>query len=246
MDRWKRRGGESQRTEEQKRKDQRRERVRRKKMPARDKVAKSRNTVFPMVCGSKSRLAKAAGAEPCSQMRDEKLRAAVVRSRVPSQNVQNTPCSQHFWTFRCVSQGRRKGLCTLSKRANDASFLAFPNTMAGVGHLQRIWKDAFSKSGAGVQETCSSEMLGGQGADFLREVAVWSIRSSVSGGRQLCTQLSTIEGSLAELLRLWCCQLQKLRMSRRFASFLAFWRYQIQKLRKSRRMASFSELQIDR
>jgi len=46
--------------------------------------------------------------------------------------------------------------------------------MAGVGHLRRIWKDA---AGA-VQETCSSEMLGGQGADFLRGVAFWSIRSS--------------------------------------------------------------------
>ena len=49
--------------------------------------------------------------------------------------------------------------------------------MAGVGHLKRIWKDAFSVAGA-VQETCSSEMLGGQGADFLRGVACWSIRSS--------------------------------------------------------------------
>ena len=49
--------------------------------------------------------------------------------------------------------------------------------MAGVGHLQRICKDAFSVAGA-VQETCSSEMLGGPGADFLREVAFWSIRSA--------------------------------------------------------------------
>ena len=38
--------------------------------------------------------------------------------------------------------------------------------MAGVGHLKRICKDAFSVAGA-VQETCSSEMLGGPGTDFL-------------------------------------------------------------------------------
>ena len=56
-------------------------------------------------------------------------------------------------------------------------FVAFPKTMAGVGHLKRICKDAFSVAGA-VQKTCSSEMLGGQGADFLRGVAFWSIRSS--------------------------------------------------------------------
>ena len=48
--------------------------------------------------------------------------------------------------------------------------------MAGVGHLTRICKDAFRAAGA-VQKTCSSEMLGGQGADFLRGVAFWSIRS---------------------------------------------------------------------
>ena len=52
--------------------------------------------------------------------------------------------------------------------------------MAGVGHLKRIWKDAFSVGGV-VQETCSSEMLGGQGAEFPRAVAFWSIRSSVLG-----------------------------------------------------------------
>ena len=55
--------------------------------------------------------------------------------------------------------------------------MAFPKTMAGVGHLKRICKDAFSVAGA-VQETSSLELLGGEGADFLRGVAFWSIRSS--------------------------------------------------------------------
>ena len=39
--------------------------------------------------GSKSNLAKAAGAEPAGQMRDEKLHTVVARSTFPSQNVQN-------------------------------------------------------------------------------------------------------------------------------------------------------------
>ena len=65
--------------------------------------------------------------------------------------------------------------------------MAFPKTMAGVGHLKRICKDAFSVAGickdafsvaGAVQKTCSSELLGGPGADFLRGVAFWSIRSS--------------------------------------------------------------------
>ena len=50
------------------------------------KVAK--DCVFPMICGSggsKSRLAKAARAEPFGQMRDEKLHAVVAPSTFPSQ-----------------------------------------------------------------------------------------------------------------------------------------------------------------
>jgi len=52
--------------------------------------------------------------------------------------------------------------------------------MAGAGHLKSICKDAFSVAGV-VQEICSSEMLGGPGADFPRGVAFWSLRSSVLG-----------------------------------------------------------------
>ena len=43
--------------------------------------------------GRKGRLAKAAGAEPAGQMRDEKLHASVARSTFRSQNVQSTPGS---------------------------------------------------------------------------------------------------------------------------------------------------------
>ena len=62
-------------------------------MQVRKKVDKLRNIVFPIICGSggsKSRLAKAAGAEPSGQMRDEELHAVVARSTFPSQKVQNT------------------------------------------------------------------------------------------------------------------------------------------------------------
>ena len=109
----------------------------------REKIGKSRFTVFPMICGSggsKSRLAKAAGAEPAGQMRHEKVHAVVVRSTFQvkmdktleerttfgswdvekvhavvarstfwSQNVQNTPWSDHFWKLRCPKSARRCG-----------------------------------------------------------------------------------------------------------------------------------------
>ena len=71
-----------------------------------------------MICGSgvsKSRLAKAAGAEPAGQMRDEKLHAVVARSTFASQNVQNTPGTDHFWKLRCRKSARRCGAKHISK-----------------------------------------------------------------------------------------------------------------------------------
>ena len=51
------------------------------------------HSVFPMICGSggsKSNLAKAAGAEPAGQMRDEKLHVVVARS-----NISKSKCTRH-------------------------------------------------------------------------------------------------------------------------------------------------------
>ena len=77
MDRWKSTARKRWRRSEE-------ETERREKAQVREKVGKSRNTVFfPVFCGSggsKSRLAKAAGAETSGQMRDEKLHAVVARS----------------------------------------------------------------------------------------------------------------------------------------------------------------------
>ena len=221
--------------------------------------------VFPMICGSgesKRRLAKAAGAEPAGQMRDEQLHAVVARSTFPTQNVQNTSCSKHFWnlmakkctplwreahsevkiykahqrrttfrscdvekvhavvarsTFRSqnvqstsvravlevemlkkwtplwrparfqvktlkaphvrttfgrsdvVLRGRCAGLCTLSERPVRI-LQQFQECWQAWDVSRESAKMHFPVAGA-VQETCSSEMLGGPGADFLRGVA---------------------------------------------------------------------------
>ena len=73
--------------------------------------------------------------------------------------------------FRCRFAWHAHGIVHLVKSEQNVrvlyGFVAFPKRMAGVGHLKRICKDAFSVAGA-VQETCSSELLGGLGADFLR------------------------------------------------------------------------------
>ena len=80
------------------------------------KVAK--HCVCPMVCGSrgsKSRLAKAAGAEPSGQMRNEKLHAVVARSTFGSETAKSTSRSEHFWKLSCRKSARRCGPKHISK-----------------------------------------------------------------------------------------------------------------------------------
>ena len=116
MDRWKAEQGRGREKRKIRREKSRRERVRRKKIQMREKVGKSRN-IFPMISGSgesKSRLAKAAGAEPAGQ-RDEKVHAVAAQSTFPSQNVQITPLSDHFWKLRCRKSARRCGAKHISK-----------------------------------------------------------------------------------------------------------------------------------
>ena len=104
------------RVREEKRREEERRSEKRKSQRKEDAGArKSRkhaiHCVFPISGsgGSKTRLAKAAGAEPSGQMRDEKLHAVVARSTFPSQNVQNTPTSDRFWKLRCRKSARSCG-----------------------------------------------------------------------------------------------------------------------------------------
>jgi len=58
-------------------------------------------------------------------------------------------------------------------------FVAFPKTMAGVGAFEEDLQRCIFRGRCSTREMfiCLSELLGGPGADFLREVAFWSIRS---------------------------------------------------------------------
>ena len=80
-------------------------------MQVREKVEKSRSLIFSKylwlqrVEKPKSRLAKAAGAEPVGQMRDEQLHAAVVVRT----HISKSKCTQH------VSFGALFGSCDVEK-----------------------------------------------------------------------------------------------------------------------------------
>ena len=87
----------------------RRKKIKKRKTPkkedpgARKGRKAAKHCVFPMICGaggSKSRLAKAAGAEQSGQMKDEKLHVVVARGIFRSQNVENTSAPEHFWKLR--------------------------------------------------------------------------------------------------------------------------------------------------
>ena len=65
-------------------------------------------------------------------------------------------------------------------------------------------------------------------------------------GCQLCTQLSIFEGSLAELLRFWCCQLRKMRKSRRIVSFLMLSSSKIEEVSRNCCVLKLTVIQTDR
>ena len=145
MDRWKAEKGRGREKKKIRRKKSRRERVRRKQMQMREKVGKSRkHCVFPMVWGSgslkrrvRSQLArwemknctplwreahlqvkmyKTPGSRSAFGSWDvEKVHAVVARSTFASENVQNTPLSDHFWQLRCRKSARRCGAKHISK-----------------------------------------------------------------------------------------------------------------------------------
>ena len=150
MERWKAEQGRGREKRKIRREKIRRERVRRQKIQMREKVGKSRNTVFfqwfvapeGRKVGSLKRRVRsqlATGAmKNCTPLWCEahfevksvknwrsrttfgswdvkKVRAVVARSTFPSQNVQNTSASDHFWKLRCRKSARRCGAKHISK-----------------------------------------------------------------------------------------------------------------------------------
>ena len=111
----------------------------------REKVRKdAKHCVFSMICssgGSKSRLAKAAGAEPAGQMRGDKLHAFVARSTFQSQGCQKLTGSEHFWKLRCRKSARRCGTKHISMSKCTKTFRCrFAWQAQGIVHLVGSFK----------------------------------------------------------------------------------------------------------
>jgi len=86
----KQRWEESEKRREEERRSEKRKSQKKEDAGARKGGKAAIHHVFPMICGSggsKSRLAKAADAEPSGQMRDEELHAVVARSTCASEKA---------------------------------------------------------------------------------------------------------------------------------------------------------------
>ena len=88
----------------------------------------------------------------------QKVHAIVVRSTFGSQHAQKTPCSDHFWKLRCrkkrtplwceadfeiksvnvVLDGRRKGVCTLSKNEQKSEGFVHHSTLHDYNYLLTV------------------------------------------------------------------------------------------------------------
>ena len=53
----------------------------------------------------------------------EKVHAVVARSTFRSQNVQNIPCTDHFWRFRCRFAWQAQGIVDLVKSEQNVRVL---------------------------------------------------------------------------------------------------------------------------
>ena len=182
----------------------------------------------------------------------------------------STPFSEHFWKLRCRKRAQRCGAkhmsmskctkhhmfaqllnvrcrfawCTLPKVSKTWGVCSTFKSVGRRGALKRICKDEFRVAGA-VQETCSSEMLGGQGADFLRGVAFWGIRSSgllrwfcVTGQVQHFVWLGTNFSWQAQYFR----QMELKKIAKRIGTRPSALHSAIHFWRKSPRIASFLHL----
>ena len=115
MDTWKSRGGKNQRGEQKK------EKIREERRCRCDQRWESRDSLcFSNDLGLwRAGLAKAAGAEPAGQMREEKLHVVVARSTFVGKKAENTSRSDHFWKLRCRKISRRCGVKHISNSKAD-------------------------------------------------------------------------------------------------------------------------------
>ena len=70
------------------------------------------------------------------------MHAVVARSTFPSQNVQNTPRSDHFWKLRCRKSARRCGAKHISKSKYIKHHVRTTFRSCDVEKVHAVWREA--------------------------------------------------------------------------------------------------------
>ena len=215
-----------------------------KKTPASDNFWKLRCRKCARRCGAKHML-KSKCTKHLSFGAHLEVAMAKTARRCGAKHISKSKCTKHttYGPLLDVQSSFRvagaRDCAPSQKWAKREGFVALPKTMAGVGHLKRICKDAFSVAGA-VQETFSSELFGGQGADFLRggcilEHQIFRFAEMISRDRHSTSyDLASLFRGRRNSLDRWTGKIAKRNVTRPSAlqSTFHFWR-------KSRRIALF-------
>ena len=85
----------------------------------------------------------------------EKVHAVVARSTFRSQNVQNTPFSDHFWKLRCRKSARRCGAKHISKSKCTKHYMFAPLLEVQMSNYAVVVRSTFRSEN--VQNTRGSD-----------------------------------------------------------------------------------------
>ena len=151
---------------------------------------------------------------------DEKVHAVVVaRSTFRSQKCRKLTGSEHFWKLRCRKSAGRCGAKHISKSKVQKT--------EGSGALLDV-QMSFCVSWEGMH-------FGASDLQVCWDDFAWQVQHFARGRRRTLEYFRQVEWknrkthwyeavssalNFAELFRFWCCQVQKLRKSRRIVSFL--------------------------
>ena len=296
---------EKQRWEEsEKRREEERERVRRKKIQVREKIGKSRNTVFfQWFVAPEGRKVGSLTRRVRSQLARWEMNNCTPLWREAHFEV-NMYKTLHaratFGRWSVALRGRRKGLCTLSKMSKMWGFCRISKNDGRRGTFEEdlprwIFRDRRSTKDMFIRDARRSRRwfpewlhFGASDLQFWEDDFAWQVQHFVWPGltfpwqaqyflqvkwknrkmqlyeavsfalnfpflkevSQNCFVFDVVNfekwGSLAELFRFWCCQVQKLRTSRRIAAFLMLSSSKTEELSQNSFVFKLADRQIDR
>ena len=224
---------------------------------------------------SKSKCTKHQGRTTFRSWDVEKAHAVVARSTFRSQNAQSTTCSRHFWRFRCrfAWQAQDKSMFIRGVRRSGRWFPERGCILEHVGLLRWFLRDRCGTSYDLASLCCGrrntadrwtwkiTKRIGTRPSALhstfhfwrkSRRIALFLMlsRSKMEEVSQHCFVLDVVKFKkrrrLAELLRFWCCQLQKMRKSRRIASFLTLSCANSEEVSQNSFLFKLADRQVDR